>query len=260
MSVATEIARLQSAKADIKQSIENKGVTVPSSEKISSYNTYIDSISQGVPQLDVGGKNPVLVKDYVEVIPFSETDYPSITPSTTRSRIYAGEQLFTENVDLDNYDYVLKTKIMIDVIYTEEPPFSSSFVKKMILGAVFNIFRIYEEKISYNLNECAGMSSARIELFHQSNQTVDRTFGAAGGAFHIDSNSANLINRNCSLRANSNAIYVTVNANQMTEDSFDLIDTTKSTITFDYKLYRVDKGTASCGVARQDMVDYVLGE
>lgn len=47
MSVATEISRLQNAKADIKTAIENKGVTVPSSATIDSYNTYINQIQTG---------------------------------------------------------------------------------------------------------------------------------------------------------------------------------------------------------------------
>lgn len=47
MSVASEIQRLQTAKADIKTAIENKGVTVPSSAKLDTYDDYIDSISGG---------------------------------------------------------------------------------------------------------------------------------------------------------------------------------------------------------------------
>ena len=47
MSIASEIIRLQTAKANIKTSIENKGVTVPSNATLSSYSTYIDQISTG---------------------------------------------------------------------------------------------------------------------------------------------------------------------------------------------------------------------
>ena len=45
MSVASEITRLQGAKADIKTAIEAKGVTVPSNALIDTYNTYIGQIS-----------------------------------------------------------------------------------------------------------------------------------------------------------------------------------------------------------------------
>lgn len=47
MSIATEIARLQSAKADIKTAIEAKGVSVPSSAKLDAYDGYIGQISGG---------------------------------------------------------------------------------------------------------------------------------------------------------------------------------------------------------------------
>ena len=60
MSIANEITRLQTAKADLKTAIENKGVTVPSSAKLDSYSSYVDSIEQGgggggssVPENDV---------------------------------------------------------------------------------------------------------------------------------------------------------------------------------------------------------------
>ena len=44
MSIATEISRLQTAKADIKTAIEAKGVTVPSSAKIDVFDDYIAQI------------------------------------------------------------------------------------------------------------------------------------------------------------------------------------------------------------------------
>ena len=47
MSIATEITRLQTAKADIKTAIEAKGVTVPSSATLDTYDTYVSQISGG---------------------------------------------------------------------------------------------------------------------------------------------------------------------------------------------------------------------
>ena len=56
MAISDEISRLQTAKADLKTAIENKGVTVPSSAKLDSYSTYVDSIEQGG-----GGTVPYIV-------------------------------------------------------------------------------------------------------------------------------------------------------------------------------------------------------
>ena len=47
MSVASEISRLQTAKADLKIAIEGKGVTVPSSTKLDGYSALVDSIETG---------------------------------------------------------------------------------------------------------------------------------------------------------------------------------------------------------------------
>lgn len=47
MSIATEITRLQNAKASIKTSIENKGVEVPSATTLDGYSSLIDSITGG---------------------------------------------------------------------------------------------------------------------------------------------------------------------------------------------------------------------
>ena len=47
MTIASEITRLQWAKASAKTSIENKGVSVPASAKVDDYHTYIDQIQQG---------------------------------------------------------------------------------------------------------------------------------------------------------------------------------------------------------------------
>lgn len=47
MSIASEITRLQTAKANIKTSIENKGVTVSSDATLDTYASLIDSIETG---------------------------------------------------------------------------------------------------------------------------------------------------------------------------------------------------------------------
>ena len=47
MSIASEIQRLQQAKADLKTAIEAKGVTVPAATTIDGYAALVDSIQQG---------------------------------------------------------------------------------------------------------------------------------------------------------------------------------------------------------------------
>lgn len=47
MSIASEITRLQTAKADLKTAIEGKGVTVPSSATLDDYADLVDDIQTG---------------------------------------------------------------------------------------------------------------------------------------------------------------------------------------------------------------------
>lgn len=57
MSIATEITRLQSAKANIKTSIEGKGVVVSSSDKLDDYSSLIDSINISTQEKVVNSQN-----------------------------------------------------------------------------------------------------------------------------------------------------------------------------------------------------------
>ena len=47
MSIQSEIQRLTTAKSDLKQSIGNKGVTIPDEAPIDTYNHYVDLIETG---------------------------------------------------------------------------------------------------------------------------------------------------------------------------------------------------------------------
>ena len=54
MSIASEIQRLQTAKADLKTAIEAKGVTVPSNATIDTYDSYVAQISGGLSKTTSG--------------------------------------------------------------------------------------------------------------------------------------------------------------------------------------------------------------
>ena len=82
MSVATELTRIQTAKADIKASIEAKGVTVPSDALINQYADYVDEIQTG----GGGGQAEEDLKNLIE------RDITSITIPNGTTKI--GEQAF----------------------------------------------------------------------------------------------------------------------------------------------------------------------
>ena len=82
MSIASEISRLQSAKADIKTSIEAKGVTVPSATKLDGYSALIDQISGGGTVVE---DNDVNFYDYdgTLVYSYSKTDFLALNEMPT---------------------------------------------------------------------------------------------------------------------------------------------------------------------------------
>lgn len=70
MSIASEISRIQQAKADIKTAIEAKGVIVPSSATIDTYDDYVSQISGGgeeswIEIKDVSGTTITEAKNYI---------------------------------------------------------------------------------------------------------------------------------------------------------------------------------------------------
>ena len=77
MSIASEISRLQGAKTDIKDAIEAKGVTVPSSAKLDTYDTYIAQIGGGTQghELLVTYRDVVTVTDPQTGVSHSEVTY-----------------------------------------------------------------------------------------------------------------------------------------------------------------------------------------
>ena len=59
MSIASEIERLQTAKASLKTSIEGKGVTVPEGATLDDYPALVDSISGGGGNYTIASGNSV---------------------------------------------------------------------------------------------------------------------------------------------------------------------------------------------------------
>lgn len=74
MTIASEITRLQGAKADLKTSIEAKGVTVPSSATIDTYSGYVDQIQtsstivNGVIESYLASTSTVAADTFVEFV------------------------------------------------------------------------------------------------------------------------------------------------------------------------------------------------
>lgn len=80
MSIASEISRLQSAKADLKTAIEGKGVTVPSATTLDGYAGLVDSIS--------GGGGAVEIKTVSASISNTKALFDALVPSIQANKTY----------------------------------------------------------------------------------------------------------------------------------------------------------------------------
>lgn len=139
MSIATEITRLQTAKANIKTSIEAKGVVVPDATKINEYSALIDTIPTG------GGSDLFKYVKRLEYLFSSATNLPSeikIAPI----QLDNGDRL-TENFIYRAYAAGHENEAWIDLTleFNQTTDFS-------LRGMLFQAYGVKTVKISGNLN------------------------------------------------------------------------------------------------------------
>lgn len=99
MSIASELTRLQNAKAAIKQSLENKGATIDSSATLSDYPSIIDNLPSGGDTLTFVVDNPNLTFDIStgESTQTSYHIYYNETDVTNNSTIYSINKCIDSN-------------------------------------------------------------------------------------------------------------------------------------------------------------------
>lgn len=98
MSIASEITRLQNAKADLKTAIEGKGVTVASSAKLDAYPALVESISGGSIEDLITKENLVSIVAQVEYVQVTLDTSNNFTANDVYiSQVSFGNVVFTFN-------------------------------------------------------------------------------------------------------------------------------------------------------------------
>ena len=135
MSIATEITRLQNAKASIKSSIENKGVSVSPSATLDGYSILIDAISSG------GGSG--LEYETGTYTPSEDVSRPSINFAKTHSKPPCFVSMYdcTGTIDETTYTNVAFNFIDIYQLFNGSYTYSSSVTNPMSCGTAIFIYR-----------------------------------------------------------------------------------------------------------------------
>lgn len=124
MSIASEITRLQGAKADLKTAIEGKGVTVPSATKLDGYADLVDDIQTG--STPTGTKNITISANGTRTEDVASYASAQITANVPNSYSASDEGKVVDNGELvaqtsatytanDTYDTTLINEVIVNV-------------------------------------------------------------------------------------------------------------------------------------------------
>lgn len=266
MSISTEFTRLQTAKENIKTSLQNKGVTVSDTAKLDEYSSLIDNIETGSGNigstvLKYGGANPVLINSAERVFNLAnDTNYNSVTPSTSSQEILSRFNLISGvTLDILNYDYVVVIKILIDIKYTSDVPSEYNYIKKRVKEYVYNVGRMYYTSNTDKVNasqQIFGDKDATIYNKGTSGETYTTNYISSG--IRTYSSNAPYVSQtgdNPDLTVYGNPIHVSSNDSYMQFEAFDYVDASNSNIIYKAELYQVDKETAPYCVAVNELIE-----
>lgn len=133
MSIATEIARLQNAKASIKSSIESKGVTVSPSATLDDYSTLIDAISSG------GGSG--LEYETGTYTPSEDISRPTINFKKTHSKPPCFVSMYDCTGTTDKNTYTNVAFNFIDVYQLFNSSYPDGTINPMRYGTAFYFYK-----------------------------------------------------------------------------------------------------------------------
>ena len=266
MSIATEITRIKQAKENIKTSITNKGVTVPNTATLDEYSSLIDSIESGgsstsSTSLKYGGGNPVLISSAERVFNLAkDTKYNSIVVSSSSQEILSSFNLISGvKLDLLNYDYVIVSKILIDMKYASDIPSEYHYIKRRMYVYLFNVGKMYYTSNTTKVNGIQSIFNSNGGMIYNNGTSGEKyTSSYVSNGIRVYSNAmpyASQSGDTPNLTVYGNSIHISSNDGYMQSEVFNYIDTENSSITYKAEVYQVDKGTAPYGTAINELID-----
>ena len=117
MSIASEIQRLQTAKSDIKNAIEDKGVEVPANAKLDEYADYVEVISGGVNELIARTISEYTNSSVSAIGPYAFAYYSSLRAVSFPACISIGSNAFYYCSGLADVNFLACTSIGSSAFY-----------------------------------------------------------------------------------------------------------------------------------------------
>ena len=163
MSIATEILRLSTAKANIKSAIIAKGVSVPNEAKLDTYNTYVSQISGGGGG---GGQQWSPHSDWIDISTINDNEI-NLLVSDGGVGIAFSVTTASGTYSIDWGDGVIETARASGTTYSHQYTIGSgqsvnsgqyTCFKIRIYGASSNITRFQMQKVpGYNNSQYCGL-------------------------------------------------------------------------------------------------------
>ena len=241
MSIASQIQRLQNAKASIKESIENKGIEVPTNALLDTYPNYIDNISTGITIQNGRIENYKSYDENIEAGTFVK--FKSLmTSSSLRSLISTSNFVYFQNIIKmsDNRAVIIglydSSKLSINLLEINDN--NIRFINKLTLGDT--------SMHSYMQPLCVKLDNTHIAVCWNLNDMNIRIYSIENDNITKISSSTQQVNGICNKDINviedTNYYYVITSSlkNESVSGYFHVcfkIDKSSFQITSNYRLY-----------------------
>lgn len=202
------------------------------------------------------GLNPVVVDSHEETVKLADTGFATWTPSTTKTQVYAEKTLFTKDIDVEKYDYIVDTQFLLDLKYNDGDDLKASRLYRSATSAPSFIMRVNK----LNKTQSAPLYGNTVPIYwgavvYTNSSSAARINSITGVGLAPDCPTISIASANdaqTSVTVNQSVIKAVCDSSMyFSTATASLVDKDKSTFTISTTLYRFNKGTSYFGAVNQ---------